>query len=55
MALHLGPYSQQFFFVTYYLAQIVRVLVPYQPFHPTVMKHSSLLVPSVSYKIMKCE
>jgi hypothetical protein len=45
------PYSQHLiFFVTYEWAQLVSVFVLDKPFQPCVMKHSSLLVPLLSYE-----
>ncbi len=47
----LGPYSQHFiFFVTYGWAQQARVFVPDEHFQLSVLQHSSLAFPSISYE-----
>ena len=45
-----GSYSQHIFCVTYDLAQKDKVFVRGKPFQLSVMQHSSLFVPPVSYR-----
>ncbi len=46
-----GAYSQHLIFYLHYeWAEWARVLVPYKPFQPSVMYHSSLLDPYLIYK-----